>query len=252
VTPPTGITSGEMEIAEAIEEQIENAPPSPPIGVPAPPPPPPMPQPQTPATTPVPQPTQAAAGRSKRTLVIVAVVIAALLGAGAFVLLSGGDDGEVVADSTGTVTGATGVTGVTGTTGTTGTTGATGTLSLAEAQVFGVWNMTFSPEGDPSAGSATDATWELEANCEDRTGPHPCDVDAVSPMSGFLQRQGKSYFGTVTGDFLCGPSDMQMSFEVTKAAQVGGPWRATEVRGEGTMLSGVCQGSVFTFVGTLA
>jgi hypothetical protein len=71
-------------------------------------------------------------------------------------------------------------------------------------------------------------------------------------MSGFLQRTGKSYFGTVTGDFLCGPADMQMSFEVTKAEPIGGPWRATEIRGEGTMLSGVCQGSVFTFVGTLA
>src|SRR3990172_1379642 len=37
VTPPTGIPSGEVEIAEAIEEQMENAPPSPPMGVPAPP-----------------------------------------------------------------------------------------------------------------------------------------------------------------------------------------------------------------------
>jgi hypothetical protein len=185
-------------------------------------------------------------------VIAAALVVVAVLGVGGFVLLADGDDGEVV-DPTGT-TGATGVTGSTGTTGTTepsGATGGEGQLSLAEAQVFGVWDMVFHPEGDLTTGSATPATWELEANCENRTGPHPCDVDAISPMSGFLQRQGKSYSGTVSGDFLCGPSDVAMSFEVTDAAPVGGPWRATAITGGGTMLSGACQGSAFTFEGTL-
>jgi len=277
VTPPTGITSGEREVADAIEDRIEDAPGSPPIGVPAPPAPTPLPPttmapgPQTPAPAPetapapyvppvepgpTPVPAEPAPGDRKRLAIVLAAVVAAVVGIGAFVLLSGGEGDQVAARPTGAATGTapgTGTTGTTGGTGTSGTTGAVETpLSLAEAQVFGTWNMTFSPAGDASAGSATNAAWELKANCENRTGPHPCDVDALSPMSGFLLRKGKSYTGDVTGDFLCGPGDMQVSFEVTKAAPVEGPWRATEIRGEGTMASGTCPGSVFTFVGTLA
>jgi hypothetical protein len=71
-------------------------------------------------------------------------------------------------------------------------------------------------------------------------------------MRGFLQRRGKTYTGTLSGEFLCGPGDMEMLFEVTEASVVGGPWRAVEIRGSGTLLSGACQGSVFEFTGTLA
>jgi hypothetical protein len=197
--------------------------------------------------------------------------VVAALGVGGIVLLSGDEEdagaGSTGAGVTGAATGATGqdpgatgqdpgatgtVSGATG--GATGGTGDPGVLvpPLAEAQVFGTWNITFNPEEDLSAGSAVESVWVLDANCDDRSGPHPCDVDAIDPMRGFLQRQGKGYSGTVTGDFLCGPADMSMSFEVTEAASVDGPWRATEIRGEGTMQSGDCPNDVFVFVGTLA
>jgi hypothetical protein len=118
--------------------------------------------------------------------------------------------------------------------------------------VFGSWDITLSPEGDPSAGSATNTNWILEENCENRTGPHPCDVDAVSPVVGFLQRVGKDYSGTVTGELPCGPADMEVAFEVVRAEEVtSDEGRATEFRGRGTLLSGTCAGSVFTLVGTL-
>jgi hypothetical protein len=196
--------------------------------------------------------------------VLVAVVAALLLAAGGVALLAAGGDEQDSVDPTGTVTGPGTETGVTGATAPTGATGATGATAptgataapspppLAEARVFGDYAMTFNPQDDPSAGAAVSQTWVLKANCDARSGPHPCDVDALSPMSGFVQRTGKTYVGTVSGDFLCGPSQMELSFEVTDAASVEGPWRATEVRGTGTMLSGGCPGSIFVLVGVLA
>jgi hypothetical protein len=201
--------------------------------------------------------------RGKRRLqIVIGVLLAALLGVGAFIFFSGDD--ETLTDPTGTTgattgttgasTGTTGATGVTtGTTGTTGATGATGFEQLSEAEVFGTWTMTFSPEGDTSAGSATNTTWVLEENCDARSGPHPCDVHAVSPVFGFIQRVGKDYSGTVTGELPCGQADMQISFTIVRALEVtADEGRATEIVGEGTLLSGSCAGSVFTLVGTLS
>jgi serine/threonine-protein kinase len=275
VTPPAGV--GATVAAPGVEPGPEPTLVTPPPEVPAPPPAPPAPEPppatppgdqvaeppSSPPTEPGPEPAPASSG-SRRGLLVGAVLVVAALGVGGFVLLSG-DDEDAGAGSTGTgltgaATGATGQdTGATGTAGGTtgGATGGTGDPGvlvppLAEAQVFGTWSITFNPEDDLSAGSAVASVWVLDANCDDRAGPHPCDVDAIDPMRGFLQRQGKAYSGTVTGDFLCGPADMSMSFEVTEAASVDGPWRATEIRGEGTMLSGDCPNDVFVFVGTLA
>jgi hypothetical protein len=186
---------------------------------------------------------------------IAAAVIVALLGAGfgVFTLLSDEDGG----DGTGT-TAPTGATGATGTTGTSGPTAPTGEpfLPLAEADLVGTFNLTFSPEGDTSAGSATNATWEFEPNCVGRTGDHPCDADAVAPpVSGFLQRLGKTYSGDVTGALPCGEGEMHVQFEVFAAivdeGDVEGEGLVTEIRGQGTMLAGTCPGSVFTLVGTL-
>lgn len=272
ITPPTGIESGEAKMASAIAV-TNQAPPTPPATpVPATmPAPPPAPEPSAPepvidtAPTPVPvmEATRAAeppgSDRGKRGLqIVIGVVLAALLGVGAFVLFSGDD--ETLSDPTGTTgatTGTTGTTGATGattgTTGTTGATGATGFEQLSEAEVFGTWDMTFSPEGDTSAGSATNTTWVLEENCDARSGPHPCDVDAVSPVSGFIQRVGKDYAGTVTGELPCGQADMQVSFTIVRAVEVTtDEGRATEIVGEGTLLSGTCAGSVFTLVGRLS
>jgi serine/threonine protein kinase len=189
--------------------------------------------------------------RSRGPLVAAAIVVALLgAGIGAFALRSG-DDGE---GGTGT-TAPTGATGATGASGASGATAPTGEqfLPFSEADLFGTWNLTFSPEGDTSAASATNTTWELDKNCAARSGPHPCDADVIAPpVSGFLQRLGKTYSGTVTGTLPCGEGDMQVDFEVTQAIQEGNGGRVTEIRGEGTMLNGTCPGSVFTLVGTPA
>jgi len=263
VTPPAGIDSGEAEMASAIA--VSNQPPPTPPATPNPvamPAPPPV---QAPVadTAPVLAPTTAAEppgpGRGKRRLPIaIGALVATLLGVGAFFLFSGDDETPI--DPTGTTQTTTGATGATGTTGTatgatggTGATGATGFEPLSEAGVFGTWNLTFSPEGDTSAGSATNTAWVLEENCDARTGPHPCDVDAVSPVAGFIQREGKDYSGTVSGELPCGPADMQVSFTVVRAVEVTvDEGRATHIVGAGTLLSGTCAGSVFTLVGTLA
>lgn len=246
VTPPAGIDSGEAQIATAIAVTNVASPPETTIPAEAP-----APLPAPPTQVPVgAAPTRAAdppgpwaeppgppgPDRSKATLpIVVSVIFAALFGLGLFALFSG-DDPTVP----------------TGATGDTGATGTTGFEPLAEAEVFGSWGITFSPEGDPSAGSATNTNWILEENCENRTGPHPCDVDAVSPVVGFLQRVGKDYSGTVTGELPCGPADMEVAFEVVQAEEItSDEGRATEIRGEGTLLSGTCAGSVFTLVGTL-
>jgi hypothetical protein len=184
---------------------------------------------------------------------VAAAVVVALLGAGfgAFTLLSDDDGGG----GTGTTapTGATGATGTTGASGPTDPTGPSGEpfTPLSEADLFGTWNVTLSPEGDTSAGSATQTTLVLERNCDNRSGPHPCDVDVVAPVTGFLQRLGKSYSGTVTGDLPCGEGDMDVEFEVVRAIVEGDGGRVTEIRGEGTMVNGTCPGGVFTLVGTL-
>ncbi|MGH2590314.1 MAG: hypothetical protein ACRDGW_05895, partial [Actinomycetota bacterium] len=178
---------------------------------------------------------------------VAAVVLAVLAGGfGAFALLSDGDEEPGTGPTA--PTGATG-TGPTSPTGATGTTGIGG-LPLAESQLFGTWDLTFFPEGDPTA--ATEASWAFDPNCEGRTGPHPCDADAVAPpVSGFIQRQGKTYSGTVTGDLPCGVGDMTISFEVLRAEVIDGVWRSAEVSGEGTMVNGTCPGEVFSLVGTL-
>lgn len=45
---------------------------------------------------------------------------------------------------------------------------------------------------------------------------------------------------------------MLVTFEVTGARAIDGELRAVSLEGTGTMLSGICEGSVFTFVGALA
>ena len=258
VTPPAGIDSGEAQIASAIA--VTNVVPPPeetilagdPTALPAPPspeselaptraaePPGPLGAPQGPSGS----------DRPRGTLPIwVSVAFAAVLGLGAFALLSGDDPtGPTVPTET------PGGTGTSGATGPTRATGTTGFEPLSEAEVFGSWDITLSPEGDPSAGSATNTNWILEENCDNRTGPHPCDVDAVSPVVGFLQRVGAAYSGSVAGELPCGPADMEVAFEVIRAEEItSDQGRATEIRGEGTLLSGTCSGSVFTLVGTLA
>ena len=200
-------------------------------------------------------------GRRRAIGVLVGAVVAAGLALGGFLVFSGGDDdgqdatgatGETAIDASGPTGQQTGATGATGAvTGPTGGTGDPDVLSLAEAHVLGAWDLTFSPEGDASAGSATNTVWEMDRNCEARTGAHPCDVDVRTPVTGFLQRQGKFYDGVVSGELPCGPGVMRVRFEVVDAEVIDGPWRAVQIRGEGTILSGGCQDAVFTLVGTL-
>jgi serine/threonine protein kinase len=196
--------------------------------------------------------------RSRGPLVAAAIVVALLgAGIGAFALLSGDDGGG----GTGTTapTGATGVTDASGGTGPTAPTGASGEpfTPLSEADLLGTFSLTFSPEGDTSAGSATNATWEFASDCTERSGPHPCDADVVAPpVQGDLDRLGKTYQGDVTGALPCGDGDMHVEFEVFAAIvdenDVEDEGLVTEIRGQGTMLTGTCPGDVFTFVGTLA
>ena len=241
VTPAAGISSGEQRMAAAIGSQ-EAAPgtpvqetqiaPPPGIGVPPPP--------SAPGPAPVEAPAPAGpppdVPGSRRRLALVgggiALVVAVVL---AFLLLR--DDDGTIGDPTGTATGATGDTG--------------DVPPLSEAKLFGLFDLTFSPEGDTSEGSATETEWMLRENCDNRSGPHPCDVDAVNPVTGFIQRVGKTYEGTVSGELPCGSADMQVTFEAVHARFVEEEWRADEFRGQGTMLTGTCANSVFTFVGTL-
>lgn len=187
-------------------------------------------------------------------MIAAAVVVVALLGVGfgAFALLSDDDGGG---------------------TGTTAPTGATGAIrrmprdrphpsgsagkpftQLSEADLLGTFNLTFSPEGDTDAGSATNATWS--SNCDERSGDHPCDSDAVAPpVSGFLKRLGKANSGRVTGTLPCGEGDMDGRIRdgqaIVDGNDVEGKGPVTEIRGEGTMVNGTCPGKVFTLVGTL-
>jgi serine/threonine-protein kinase len=268
-TPPVGVGIPETVVApspadsdgvEAGESAAAGLPDAPSAGAPTLPTPPPMgeglppsaTEPSQPATSPPHVPPTSVERRSRTPLVAAAVVVA-LLGAGfgAFALLSD-DDGS---GGTGTTapTGATGATDTTGASGPTAPTGPTGEpfTPFSEADLFGTWNVTLSPEDDTSAGSATQTTLVLERNCDNRSGPHPCDVDVVAPVTGFLQRLGKSYSGTVTGDLPCGEGDMDVEFEVVRAIVEGDGGRVTEIRGDGTMVNGTCPGGVFTLVGTL-
>jgi serine/threonine-protein kinase len=202
-----------------------------------------------------PSPGRADEGRRSRAPLLAAAIVLAILAAGfgAFALLSDDDEGG----GTGTTapTGATGATGTTGASGPTTATGPTGEqfLPFSEADLFGTWNVTLSPQDETGPASATQTTLVLERNCDNRSGPHPCDVDVVEPVTGFLQRLGKSYSGTVNGDLPCGEGDMQVEFEVVRTIVAGeDEGRVTEIRGEGTMVNGTCPGDVFTLVGTLA
>lgn len=258
-TPPVGVTipaTGDAAptMPEAPSQPPGTAPtlPTPPIGEQTAPTPPSVPTAPSAPTAPVPAPPAEPRRRSRVALVAAAVVVAVLGGAiGAFALLSDGDEERGAGPTA--PTGATGNTGATGPTSPTGATGVTGVggLPLAEARVFGVWNMNFVPEEAVRAGEAANAQWELDINCESRTGPHPCDVDAVRPVSGFIQRTGKSYEGTVSGELPCGVGDMTVSLEVLRAEVIDGVWRAAQISGEGTMVNGTCPGSVFSIVGAL-
>ena len=120
-------------------------------------------------------------GRRSRAPLLAATIALAILGAGfgAFTLLSDDDGGG----GTGTTapTGATGATDTTGASGPTAPTGPTGEpfTPLSEADLFGTWNVTLSPEDDTSAGSATQTTLVLERNCDDR----PASTRATSTSS---------------------------------------------------------------------
>jgi len=279
-TPPVGVAVAETVVAPSPAEPGDVAagetaagvaaglPDAPSAGAPTLPTPPPMDQAPAPSAptepshsaSPSPHVSPSADQRRSRTPLIAAAVIVALLGAGfgAFMVLSD-DDGGGGGTGTTTPTGATGATDTTGATGPTAPTGATGEpfLPLAEADLVGTFNLTFSPQGDTSAGSATNTTWGFEPNCEGRTGDHPCNADAVAPpVSGSLQRLGKAYSGDVTGALPCGEGEMHVEFEVFAAIvdenDVEGEGLVTEIRGDGTMLTGTCPGSAFTLVGTLA
>jgi serine/threonine-protein kinase len=273
-TPPVGVAVPETVVAPSPAEPGEVAagetgggvtagfPDAPSAGAPSLPTPPPMGQapppsaPTEPSQPAIPPPhvSPPADQPRSRTPLIAAAVIVALLGAGfgAFVLLSD-DDGGGGGTGTTAPTGATGATGTTGASGPTAPTGATGLgdLPLAEARVFGPWNLNFVPVDAERAGEATNAQWELAANCEDRPGPHPCDVDAVRPVVGFIERTGKRYLGDVSGELPCGVGDMTVSFEILRAEVIEDVWRAVQISGEGTMVNGTCPGSVFSIAGAL-
>ncbi len=255
VTPPAGITSGENRMAAAIGASlatpvdaptVEASPPDAGVEIPAPPPPSPVPTPPPPGSGPVTEPGPSGSEPRRRSKLLVPLLVAGALGLaaiGAFVVRSGGDGDAAKGGPTPGPTGASAVTG---------SSGSAGGPQLSEAQTFGTWNLTFSPAGDASTGSATETSWELAANCENRSGPHPCDVDAVSPVTGFIQRVGKTYEGTVTGELPCGPSDtMHVAFDVTDAEEIDGILRATAIRGHGRMMNGACESAMFTLVGSL-
>jgi hypothetical protein len=142
----------------------------------------------------------------------------------------------------------------------------TQSVPLSTARLSGTFDMVlketshfgYDTFGDPP----TEQRWRLIPTC----GEGPCSVkfsaDGVSDSSTRLERAAASYEGSYrsTAFVSCAgvPSTTTVSikFTVTRAAVVGGEWRATKITGslihrEAPQLSCVASGTDFTVAGTL-